>query len=695
MQDKNKRMWDEVLGGIDEKFTAEAAEMLRAGEKEENARSEKGIEIRTERRQCVKKKHIWAWGASAAAVLVVGAVGAAVWMNIPCRNAIEAADSARSGDSSGVTLYKSEADNLPIAFSDIYNYNIDYGVFENYFIGEWSSSNTAEVCLYSYIGDVKNLGFYGGLHSVYEKDDGYYMITMSDGKSQVCFIPKNDTEHLYVYDDVGSVIEKVYYSDVYEHVSYGTDADREIAAGNYLSCAAIRRLDDDFGGVLTTVYSDVESARFNDNEGGQWSLIDYTDDRYEAPRLIALDDSSITLGFVFGNVNDESETRVLYAETVISESGSWYWEMTDDDGRTYYTGNSDVISERDIGIPDERFMGEWENIADPKENFVLSYMEDFFESGISSYLGCGTIDDTDMGGCVYMAVDTAGETKTSIIPFRSYGVMYVIYDSDPETMYCYADGSISGDPYAVYAKTGEVSRELPERGEVSPFGLYKFLSEYGDDVVRLFNGVKDRIDCEGISCVNGGSPYYILSQSDSAAAVMLDYTEEESGELISVAISFAKGSDGWHIADVEKAVEMTDGGIRTDSTDDGYYYLTEEQTDNGMLMHVYYYSENDGIMYELNAVGRSEYRLNDAGYLCGGSTLYVLGAADGQVCAAAYSNGKPAGVMHLLKIENEFSEPSLTLSDGYIRAEWTDGGYKSVVIDPNDLSDADKINTAP
>lgn len=684
MQDKNKRMWDEALGGIDEKFTAEAAEMLRACEEDGNAHSEKGIEFRTERKT-YKRKNIWAWGISAAAVLVVGAVGAAVWMNSPHRNVIETADSARSADSSGVTLYKSDFDNSPIQISDIYNYNIDYDIFETFFIGGWQSSNTAEVTEYSYIGSSTNLAFYGGLHSVYEKDDGYYMISMSDGKSQVCFIPKDDTEHMYLYDNVGSVIEKVYYSDVYDRVSEGTDEDREITAGNYLSCAAVRRLDDDLRGVLTTVYSDVESGKYNDNEGNTWSLIGFTEDGYEAPKLISRDDSKLVVGLLFGNTENIDETRLIYAEITIDDGGSWGWYLTDEAGRTYYTGN--VMYSGVVDNYDKWFMGEWENAADPKESFTLSYTEDFFESGISRYNGFGNTVSPDGRSCIYMIAETLGENATSVIPYRKDGVIYAVYTDEPEKMYCYADNVIGGEPYAVYNKVAEASHELPERGEVTRLGLYKFLADCGDELVYLFDSVENNIECEGMPCVNGGAPYYILSRSDEAVVVMLDYTNEGSDDPVSAAISFVYNQGGWRIADVERAVALNSDGIRAGITENGYYYLVEEYTDAGVLMQVYYYSNNDSIMYELNAEGRSEYRLNDVAYICDGDSLYVLGTADGWVCAAAYSGGKIAGTIHLSEVQWEFSEPSLTISDGTLHAEWTDGGQKSADVNLDDFSD--------
>lgn len=682
MEDKNKKIWDEVLGGIDEKYIAETAELLSGCKEEDHSVSEKGIELKPRHEKSGGKK-LRPWLFSAAAVLVAGVVGATAWIGVSLRNELAAQDSSSN---SGVTLCKSDADNAAIDYSDRYLYSIDYDIFEEYFIGEWEPSNGGSTLHYSYIGESTELGFYGGLYSVYKKNDGYYMMGTTDGKGTVYFIPSDDTEHMYYYDDVDGVVDKDFYFDVYKRVSDGTDADREISVGNYMSCAALRKLDDEYGGILTTAFSDIEGSVLNDNEGCEWTMVFFADDNYEAPRLISLDSGQITLAFPFSRADDPSVLRSIYLNVVISD-GSWYWRATDEDGRVYFTGSNDTSFSKELDIYERLFMGEWADENYPEKSFVLSYKEDFLEKGISSFSGYG-----NYGDCYVFSVEVSGASESGILPAFDKGeLLYAVYTDDTEHMYCYTGGDIYGEPYAVYKKTGEVTAELPERGEVSQLGMHKLMNELGGDMPILFLAAEKEVEYDGVTYTDGGAPYYILSRSSSSVTIMMDYTDGETGGDCSVTVSFADDGSSWRMTDVQRAVNMTDDGIRIGQTEEGYYYLTTEQLDAGTLTHVYYYSNESGVMFELNAEGNPDYRLCNADYCSDGNRLYVLGDNIGgnggaQVALAVYADGRRLMSQVLSETTNGYTYSSITLSEGYIRAEWNDAERKYALIDPMDFS---------
>ena len=197
MHERDKEKWDEIIDGIDEKFTAEAAEMLRGKNGGEYGHPESGVEIKmTEKR---RRKPFAVWGISAAAV-VVAAVGAAVVLNSTGR--IDTADQARStgATSSGVTLYKSDSGSDSPELLGINAYNVDFDVFEEYFVGRWLSRKTDRECTFSYVGSSIDPGFFSGLYSVYGNDNGRYMMFDSGDGTQVYFIPSDDGSCMYLYD---------------------------------------------------------------------------------------------------------------------------------------------------------------------------------------------------------------------------------------------------------------------------------------------------------------------------------------------------------------------------------------------------------------------------------------------------------------------------------------------------------------
>lgn len=682
MHERDKEKWDEIIGGIDEKFTAEAAEMLHGKKGGGYGHPEIGVEIKmTEKR---RRKSLAVWGISAAAV-VVAAAGAAVVLNFSGR--IDVADQARStaATTSGVTLYKSDSGSDSPELLGINAYNVDFDVFEEYFVGKWLSRETDRECTFSYVGSSIDPGFFSGLYSVYGNDKGRYMMFDSGEGAQVYFIPSDDGSCMYLYDCADYIVDRSEYSDVFDRIYSGSDEDREITVGNYLSAEALCRLDYDLNGALTTVFGDVYGTVFNDNEDGKWLLAEPSDECYRAPLLVSRDSGDITLGLAFANADTDAPRTVLINVSK-KEDGSWGWNATDADGRAYFTGEDKTPYSEAVELYRERFMGEWENTADPSEKFTLSYTEDFFEKGISRYIGHGSNNDGIKGGSVYLLVRSENDDGTGVVPyFSGKNVKYLVYNDEPDMMYCIPDGS--GEPYAVYRRTGTASYDLPERGEVSQLGMYSVVMSCGDDLPQLFCNTEARTECEGTVCVSGGAPYYILCRESDVLAVMMDYTAEGSDEEISVVTTFVRREDGWHAAKVEKAVDMNETGVRTEMTSDGCYYLTSEHTDGGELLRVFFYRSDDGIMYELNADGRDGFRLYDAVYLCDGDALYVLGTADGEIRLAEYSCGERKAAVAVSAAESGFTGRSLSLSDGYIRADWTDGTSKTAVIDPNDITD--------
>lgn len=676
MNDKDKKFWDEVLGGIDEKFIAETAERL--NQSDDSYVSEKGVELKAQREEKRAGKRFGAFAAVFGTVAAAAVVGVCVWTGLSHRTAIIAQDSVST---SGVTLDKAES-GVEADLSGLSLYDFDSGVFEDYFIGEWESEDGA-VVRYSYIGESGDPGFGGGIYSVSAKDDGYYLVYFSGGSGQVLFIPAEDSDSLYYYDSLGGISGTKPADAFFARVSSGSYADREITEGNYLSGAALRRLDSEFGGALFTAYGDISEGVLNDNEGREWAVIPADGACYEAPRLLSLGESEVTLCIPFSLADDPETVRGIYLEIVVNESGSWLWSASDADGRKYFLGNADLSFTEELEIYEQYFMGDWEDENYPENTFTLSYTEDIFDDGVTSrYSGYG-----NYGGCCVITADSlvrAGGT----VPETGGEMIFAVYTADTEHMYCYADGSIDTEPYAVYRRTGAADASLPDRGRVTRLGMHKLMNERGGGLPLLFLSAEQSVECGGTEYTDGGAPYYILSSSDGYLTVMMDYYGR-AGAKQSVAVSFAERADGWSIDNVEKAAEMTDG-VRMCESDDGYYYITTEIINGAELLGVSYYSKRSGVMYELNAEGNNDYRLFAASCCADGDRLYVFGcniaeSGGAQTVLAVYEGGRRLTSQVVSQTVYAYSDGSVGRCGDYILAEWYDASWEYALFDPSDI----------
>ncbi|MGN1422214.1 MAG: hypothetical protein ACI4XA_02470 [Oscillospiraceae bacterium] len=686
MKDKDKRLWDEVLGGIDEKFIAETAERL--NKSDDSYVSEKGVELKAQREEKRAGKRFGAFAAVFGTVAAAAVVGVCVWTGLSQRTAITAQDSVST---SGVTLDKAES-GVEADLSGLSLYDFDSGVFEEYFIGEWETEDGA-VMRYSYIGESGDPGFGGGLYSVGAKDDGYYLVYFSGGSGQVLFIPAEDSDSLYYYDSLGGISGTKPADVVFGRVSSGSDADRVLSEGNYLSGAALRRLDSELGGALFTAYGDIAEGVLNDNEGCEWAVIRADGAGYEAPRLASLGDNRVTLCIPFCLVSDPVTVRGIYLEIIVSEDGSWLWSATDADGRKYFLGNTDLSFGEELDIYERYFMGDWTDENYPENTLMLSYTEDFFDDGLTRrYSGYG-----NYGSCYVITVDVL-ENAGGAVPETGGNMIFAVYTADAEHMYCYTDGSIDTEPYAVYRRTGEADMTLPNRGKISCLGMHKLMNLRGGELPVLFLSAAQSVECGGTEYTDGGAPYYILSSSDGYLTVMMDYYGR-AGAKQSIAVSFADREGGWKIDNVEKATEMTADGARLGETDDGYYYLTTEIIDGAELLNVCYYSKRSGVMYELNAKGNDDYRLFAASCCSDGDRLYVFGfnlaeSGGAQTVLAVYEGGKRLTSQVVSETVYAYADGSVSLCGGYILAEWYDASWEYALFDPSDIGAGAVLKTA-
>lgn len=342
MNEKNEKLWDDALNGIDPKFTDSAAESL--------MRAESGADGRARELAVPPKKRsrvpviVGVCAAAAAALAVVVGV-----RYIGRDNPLV---SSETSDTSNTSDTPSNAVN-----TDFSQYGADYSLFDKYFAGVWKNPAETENSPYFVLNDAAELGSIYEDILFYEDDDECSMALMTEDGRDI-YVKRDG--RLYRYDYTSGELDKESYAQVYDYVEAAPAANSFGAAGFAKLCGRHEGLAQFMRGAQLSTDGELWTRAGTENAN---------------VRVYSEEDGVLTLSAQFANGKD----RRYFCLDLTGSDGAWEianvheYDMASDTTLLYDPDNAAAHNEYDWDVFESVFAGVW--VSDSCSSMELSYSQ--------------------------------------------------------------------------------------------------------------------------------------------------------------------------------------------------------------------------------------------------------------------------------------------------------------------------------
>ena len=474
MSYQSKKLWDEVLDNIDQKYANEAAELFgreAIAAEEEIYGEPTPVEVRNLPQTRRKRRFIGSVvGLAAAAAVMVLSVGAAV-RYMRSDRLVESV-SEESSLSDGAALKNSpDYSELP---ADPSLYSEDYSIYEKYFFGRWKQTEGIrnyydernKVCYVGYapaensLFDNYTYRFYDSL-GFYEDEQGAYMAAFiytdsgAVSNAEIVYSPKGDPDILYHYSlypsDDGSLRgepDKIFVRD-------GEYAGENIAALNYLG---VRKLCGEIGIDPGVLY---ESASYYIND---FSLERQADTALAVSEGIIVNYRSDDMLEFAMKLALNSNTSLFYNIAVTKENGEWGDPVLTDYTKHYVFVDSipENTGEVEYDILEEYFFGDWQkdSLLDTGEIYGADIAD-----AVSIMYSDISYDEEQLGGIVSVfrgengAYAFTDDSMVYFVPENSRQLMYFFVNKNPLNFGIYRlENCATADSSDLYGSLTELGR---------------------------------------------------------------------------------------------------------------------------------------------------------------------------------------------------------------------------------------------
>lgn len=384
MNEKNEKLWDEALNGIDPKFTDSAAESL--------MRAQDGADGRARELAVPPKKRsrvpviVGVCAAAAAALAVVVGV-----RYIGRDNPLV---SRETSDTSNTSDTPSNVVN-----TDFSQYSADYSLFDKYFAGVWKNPAETENSPYFVLNDAAELGSIYEDILFYENSGECSMALMTEDGRDI-YVKRDG--RLYRYDYTSGELDKESYAQVYDYVEAAPAANSFGAAGFAKLCGRHEGLAQFMRGAQLSA------------DGELWTR---AGTETANVRVHSEEDGALTLSAQFANGKD----RRYFCLDITGTDGAWEianvheYDMASDTTLLYDPDNDPAYNVADWDVFESVFAGVW--VSDSGSSMELSYSQtDLFWERIN---GVFKVD----GG--WLMIGFSGGA----------GELVYISDKEPDTLY--------------------------------------------------------------------------------------------------------------------------------------------------------------------------------------------------------------------------------------------------------------------
>lgn len=592
---RNERFWKETMDNLDEKYVNETSEELfeHLGEEREL------VEIHVDRQE-KKKKGFGVWiGAAAALAVVVGTAAVLRMTNILSMNPNSGIQITLSSEATSTTSVSAAPETtemtLPVPEGhspSMQNFD-GIEIYENIFWGSWS--NSAETIRFTYKEDP--LPEEAVAAAVTKQDEGYFLQVYGQGdysldvKIGIYYIPADETDKMYFYEDEESTTAQVYtrrWQEAYPDNGLILESGKLNFIGQQKLAREMCFEESDGFYYLRRIY---ETPLYN-ADGERLDIV------YGTVRLGENIVASKKLNEFTLTVNCKYSDSDIYEQITLSLSrGEKSWKIasaSDAAGNIYKTdlvaGSTELIdasvldgdgiaSKEALALLEETFYGTWESDFD---TLSLTYTED------NQYPGNTRITSLIEREDGWYLNEFTGGT----------GTLYFIAREEPEKMYSYEEFTGVNDVakneyYCVYRLVSRGSTEIPQ-GVISLLGMNKIFVEYGVNIWDImpkniqYNGKEYEYDGEAVWYWGYGETYINEPVTDSKVVFSHRYCEvtdtvDELNKPNMKYFTFAaeKVNDEW------EAWEITDT------------YITLEVSEN---YSVQYFNDTDGKYYALETL---------------------------------------------------------------------------------------------
>lgn len=563
MSYQSKKLWDEVLDKIDQKYANEAAELF--GKELCAADEEYGELVPVEARKLpqMQSKRRFVGGivgfAAAAAVLALS-VGAAVrYVKKDDIVQSDPKDSSVSEENS-TNIRENLSDDITLP-ADPALYSEDYSIYGRYFCGRWIQSE-GYAGYYDTCNQIYNIGyapaenglflnktyrFYGSI-GFYEDEQGAYMaaFTYRDSgelsNAEIVYSPEGDSDTLYLYT-INFIEDGEPFQNLNKtFVRDGEYVEENIGALNYLG---VRRVCGEMGIDPNLIYKpvsyDLDGLRLTRQEETSLMVSDGVIINYRGEDRLEFAMKCAAVG------NDTA----FYNIALTKENGEWSVPALADytEPPVFADKIPENTGELNRGILEEYFFGEWRM--------------DGLLNGDNS-IASDDIPSPDRIAIMYSDLEREGEAPEFISAFRgdegafaytADGAVCFVPENNRQLMYRFADGN--ANEYTIYRLSVCVTAENRDLyGVLTELGRNKLFDTLGSGFEDTYNSF---IEYYMTAVVNGdimwlnleGEPYFLCAAELSSDRVALAHKYyEKAGYRETVLVSiFEKSGDKWEFAE--------------------------------------------------------------------------------------------------------------------------------------------------
>ena len=515
MSYQSRKLWEEILGGIDEKYTAEAAEKLyKANGGDIDIPTENAVPLEIKPQPVTKKKRPFVWASVGAAAVIALAVGATLFFGrgqLPVTSTPETSETGETNepdetedilteeDEDVVTeLIELEYEPFPFAPTwDIFELDYKFDLYDS-FCGEWQAVaeetesrspetliiNRTDRTLDEQFDCDKLVGFYEN------EGDGIYMrieLFDEDGSSTaayMCYVPYDAPSNLFVYLDPTVYTRRTQYIARYYRTDYASDK------GEVLNFMGETELCLEMG-ASTGAFDHMEITDVN---GNKWerNISPSTQALLDPIVLHEKTDERMTFSAKFCPADEQptADNVRYFCLTADLTSGEepvlCTYDIDEDDTviDTKQPSRTNFYSDTLCFDPtafEKYFMGSWTN----EDNFSPESISMTYNDSLVIF-GENSMPD------VYLTEGGAYLTCTA----GGAGQFFFVSEDDPDTMYYYMDfntleNTARNDYDEVFHRTGYPDySDLTISGIITRQGWEKLYNVYGEPLkTEIFQNI--------------------------------------------------------------------------------------------------------------------------------------------------------------------------------------------------------------
>lgn len=538
MSYQSRKLWDEVLGSISEKYTNEAAEFLKNeyGENHDEIYNEgETVEIRLSQRKPSKKAVIAGiCSFAAAAAVFVFAFGAILKMQA----GNDVLTSSGNDGQSVTDIVTSPIPSFEIP-TDISLYSEDFSLFEKYFFGKWEKiylndkifNGPNNVIYYngytyseehSYFSDGSDCG-----RLFYENDKGCFMTyDLEDDVIQtLVYIPADNTDIMYIY----SVSDEPLMSDSYYYICsrVGEYEDKGTALNYFGVLKLCREMDIDPVWLCSALNYTYSNGSFVYNNVPVYDAHKYFNKF--AIRIIEQDKDLLRFAVLCENENDNSHVNLYYyyCFTMNRVNGEWQSPVPDNNVGGFELPQ-DMPDTLDYGIIEDYFIGEWTNGED---NIHFAYTDP--TDGDSPAIIAAFSDEAGWYAYTY-------DNEVYFIPYSFTNYMY----------YCDLDCPEEYTLYQLYECATAEDYDLENR-QLTALGWERLCHELGNSFAEAYVDLPDSFTDENgsiwtavIDAETGSNAYIeVYSLSGNMIELIQEFASEDMMQHF--IFTFEKSGSRW------------------------------------------------------------------------------------------------------------------------------------------------------